>query len=195
MSRPDSAIRRSQGSSRSMVVSAPCPGRTRTPGGISRARRASDAAICSSLPPGRSVRPYVPAKRTSPASRSAVPLLVEADRSLRVPRRMQHVEDEVTDPDLLAFHQFAGGSDRAKVEPVVVAPVEPVGVIGMDRQRRLRCIHQRGVVEDVIDVPVRVRDEVQAQAVGGGALHQRARLHPCRGPRPARRVERPSHTM
>jgi hypothetical protein len=63
--RPAAAIRSIHGSSRPSVVSCPWPGSTRVSDGMSRASRASEETICTSLPPGRSVRPYEPANRTS----------------------------------------------------------------------------------------------------------------------------------
>jgi hypothetical protein len=45
----------------------------------------------------------------------------------------------------------------------------------MDGERRARRPHQGRVVEDVVDVPVRVGNEVQVQAIGGHALDERLR--------------------
>ena len=102
-------------------------------------------------------------------------LLVEADRSLRVARRVEHVEDKIADAHLLAFCQIAAGGHGLQLEAIVVAAVEPIRVVGMDRQRCPRGLDERRVVEDVVDVPVRVRDEVQPQPTRLRALHERLR--------------------
>ena len=49
---------------------APCPGSTTVSSAIGRITDASEACICSQLPPGRSVRPIEPANSTSPDSSS-----------------------------------------------------------------------------------------------------------------------------
>ncbi len=70
------------------------------------------------------------------------------------------------------FDELARGRHRLEVETVAVAAVEAVRVLGMDRQRRPTGAQQWRVVEDVVDVAVRVSDEVQTQAVRRGALHE-----------------------
>ena len=172
MSRRTPTIRRSHGSSCPIVVSGPWPGSTRTSAGTSLARRERCRHLL--IVAAGEVGPAIGSGEEDVArEQEPVSLLIQADRSLRVPGRVQHVEDEVADPDLLSLDQVAGRPSRLQLEPVVVSAIEPIRVIRMDRERRLRCLHQRGVVEDVVDVPVRVRDEVQAEPVGRGALDQR----------------------
>ncbi|HET8776415.1 MAG TPA: hypothetical protein VFN76_02030, partial [Candidatus Limnocylindria bacterium] len=69
---------------------------------------------------------------------------------------MEDVEHQVADADLLVLREIAGRSDRFHLEAVGVSSVEPIGVVGMDREGRIGRPHQGAVVEDVVDVPVGV---------------------------------------
>ena len=89
-------------------------------------------------------------------------LLVEADRSLAVPGRVQDVEREVADAKLFTLAEVPGRDAGFDLEPVVVPAVEPIRVVGMDGERCPGRAHQRPVVEDVVDVAVRVGDHMEA---------------------------------
>ena len=164
-SRPASAIRRSQGSSRSRVVSGPWPGRTRTAGRqvASQASEAGDHGVVVAA--GQIGAAVGAGKQDVPAEQQPGPLLVEADGPLGVAGRVEHVEDEVANRQLLTLLQVTGRDARLHLEPVVVGRGEPMLVERMDGKRRPRSAHQRCVVEDVVDVPVRVGHQVQRQPV------------------------------
>ena len=119
---------------------------------------------------GSSVRP---GEEDVTREQEAQPLLVEADRSLAVAGQMQDVEGEVADAKLFTFAEVPGRDAGFSLEPVVVPTVEPIRVVGMDGERCTGRAHQRPVVKDVVDVAVRVGDDVQPKAVLGEGVHQR----------------------
>ncbi len=172
-SRPASAIRRIHGSSRATVVSGPWPGSTRTAPGSSRSQARQGGDHGRVVAAGEIGAAVGAGEEDVSGEEQRLALLVQADGSLGVPRQVQHVPHQVADAQLLPLAQVDRGHRALDLEAVVVRRTEPIRIVRVDRQRRPRCPHQRGVVEGVVDVPVRVGDEVQPQPVGSDPLHQR----------------------
>ena len=156
----------SQGSSRSIVVSWPCPGRTRSVRS-SDAIRVSDSTICSSEPPGKSVRPQAPAEQGVAAEQEPLAARQQADRALRVAGRVQHVQGDAAEADLAAFGQVDGGNagdQRERGRDGRTGMFQAVPVRDVDGQLGAGRLDHGRVVADVIPVPVRAHDQLERPA-------------------------------
>jgi hypothetical protein len=69
-------------------------------------------------------------------------------------REVKDVEEEVADAELVALVQVLRGHARLDLKSVAVRAVQPIGIIRVNGERRIRGTHQRRVVEDMVDVPV-----------------------------------------
>ncbi len=97
------------------------------------------------------------------AVEQAVVLGQQADRPLRVARRVQHTQADLAEADQAAFHQVHRGDRGRDVERgeqrLGVGQSTPIERV--DRDVRTRVARDRGVVADVIPVAVRGQDELQ----------------------------------
>ena len=156
----------SHGRSRPIVVAEPCPGSTRTRSSRS-ARRASEAAISASDPPGRSVRPHAPANSVSPLYSWPSSTVQETHRAGGVPRRVEDLEPDRPEPDLAALgelHRRERGHDLERWREQRRRRLEVVAVVRMDRDVGAGVFGNRRVVADVIPVTVGADDQLERPA-------------------------------
>ncbi len=163
--RPSRTTRSSHARSRPIEVAAPWPGKTRT-WSSSRARRASDAAIASGEPPGRSTRPQPAANNVSPLKSESLVGGVQRDGACGVAGRVEHVETQLPEPDHAALGKLDGRHGRRDVErgdaPVRMFEAHPVQGVNGDLGAGVG--RQRGVVADMVPVAVGRDDEPQRPA-------------------------------
>ncbi len=178
--RPERRTASIQARSRPIVVSRPCPGNTWTRSSRS-ASRPSDAAITSSSPPGRSVRPQPPANSVSPLnSRPSSADRRQTDPGVW-PGRVEHLQADLAETDLAALRQLDGrhrGHDLERRRDHRARRLEVVAIGGVDRDLRTGVLGHGRVVPDVVPVAMGADDELEGPAAlleGAGDPGERRR--------------------
>ena len=114
-SRPPSRTSSIQARSRPIVVAGPCPGKTAT--WSSRPRQPGDRLDHRGRVAARQVHPAPAAgEQRVAAEQEALVLAEQADRALRVARRVEDAQPDLAEPDDATLGQLDGGHGRRDVE-------------------------------------------------------------------------------
>ena len=161
-SRPSRVTMSIQARSRPIVVAAPCPGSTRRRSSSPESRPIEPDHLLRGT--AREVNAAPPAREEGVAAEQhALVLGEQADRALGVSGRVQDAKADVAEPDLAPLGELHGRHRRDDRERGVERPrvLEAVAVGRMDGDGRTGVLGHRGVVPDVIPVPVRADDQLQ----------------------------------
>ena len=146
----------------------PCPGNTPI-GSSSPDRRAIEAAIAAGSPPGRSTLPHPPANKVSPLKRSpssSASRQTEPSVCPGVWRTRRRISPNRMSPPSASSTAGTDGDDLER-RPHRLRVGQSLAVERMDRDLRAGVFGDRGVVADVIPVPVGRDDELERPVAGG----------------------------